>query len=52
MRLHRARVMLRQTDLPVIEVAVACGFKTAPHFSRAYRLQFGRSPRDEVVLSH
>lgn len=47
LRLGRARAMLLHTSLPVIEVAVACGFASAAHFSRAYRSAFGRPPRAE-----
>lgn len=43
-RLDRARLLLRQTGLSVLEVAVACGFASASHFSRAYRAAFGHSP--------
>jgi transcriptional regulator GlxA family with amidase domain len=47
MRLDRARILLRQTTLPVVEVAAETGFATPSHFSRAYRSSFGRSPRQE-----
>lgn len=50
LRLERARTLLRQTDLPVIEVALACGFKTTPHFARAYRSSFGYTPRQEATF--
>lgn len=44
-RLDRARGLLRQTNMSVTEVAVACGFSSAAYFSTAYRGRFGRSPR-------
>ena len=47
LRLHRARLLLIQTDLPIVDVAVACGFVSASHFSKSYRQQFNRAPRDE-----
>src|SRR5262245_48024633 len=47
MRLDRARILLRQTTLPVVEVAAETGFVTPSHFSRSYRGAFGRSPRQE-----
>ncbi|WP_374545703.1 GlxA family transcriptional regulator [Rhodoblastus sp.] len=47
LRLDRARKLLRQTSLPVMEVAVACGFIAGGHFSRAYKARFGRSPKAE-----
>ena len=45
LRLRRARVLLIQSTLSVLEVAVASGFISASHFSRAYKTRFGRSPR-------
>ncbi len=47
LRLDRARKLLRQTGLPVVEVAMACGFATSSHFSRLYRARFGLPPRAE-----
>lgn len=47
LRLQRARLLLTQTDLPVVDVAVACGFVSASHFSKTYRAQFHHAPRDE-----
>ncbi len=44
LRLERARSLLQQTEMPVIDVAVACGFGSAAHFSRAYRARYGRAP--------
>lgn len=46
-RLQRARRLLRQTSLPVIEVAIACGFTTASHFAKSYRDQFGITPSSD-----
>jgi len=47
LRLDRARQYLEQTDMRVVDVLLACGFASAPHFSRAYRQQFGLAPRDD-----
>ncbi len=44
-RLERAKRLLRHSNLPIIEVAVACGFVSASHFSKRYREHFGRSPQ-------
>jgi transcriptional regulator GlxA family with amidase domain len=46
-RLERAHLLLRQTTLPVLEIAVACGFVSASHFSRSYKAAFGQAPRGE-----
>ena len=47
LRLKRARALLRQTSLSVLDVAVACGFASASHFSKRYRDLFGQSPRSD-----
>jgi transcriptional regulator GlxA family with amidase domain len=47
LRLDRARDLLRQTSLSVLEVAVVCGFSSASHFSRAFRARFHHPPRAE-----
>lgn len=44
LRLARAKRLLEQTDMPVVEVAVACGFTSASHFSKCFRLAFGIVP--------
>jgi transcriptional regulator GlxA family with amidase domain len=44
-RLERARNLLLQSTLPITEVALACGFANASHFSRAYSAMFGTPPR-------
>jgi len=46
-RLERARILLRQTVMPVVSIAVETGFVSASHFARSYRLAFGRPPRQE-----
>lgn len=47
LRLVRARQLLKQTSLSIIEVASVCGFVSTPHFSKCYREYFGVPPRDE-----
>jgi transcriptional regulator GlxA family with amidase domain len=47
LRLIHARKLLQQTTMPVLEVGLATGFASASHFSKAYRAQFGRTPRLE-----
>lgn len=43
-RLNRAKQLLRQTDMTVTQVALACGFGSHSHFSTAFRKVSGRSP--------
>ncbi len=46
-RLDRARQLLRQTEMPVLDIGLRCGFSSAAHFSRAYSGRFGHPPRAE-----
>jgi transcriptional regulator GlxA family with amidase domain len=48
-RLDRARGLITQTHMPVLEVALACGFSSPEHFSRAYRTRFRISPREDRI---
>jgi transcriptional regulator GlxA family with amidase domain len=50
LRLTRARQLLLQTNRSIVDVALACGFVSAPHFSKCYRDFFGLPPRDERRL--
>jgi AraC family transcriptional regulator len=45
-RLERAKVMLRAPDARVLDVAVACGFKTQQHFAQVFRDVCGVSPTE------
>src|SRR6202171_1372355 len=45
-KLERAKAMLRAPDARVLDVAVACGFKTQQHFAQAFRDLWGVSPTE------
>src|SRR5579864_2913174 len=45
-RLERAKAMLRAPDARVLDVAVACGFKTQQHFAQVFRDVCGVSPTE------
>jgi transcriptional regulator GlxA family with amidase domain len=47
LRLERARELLRQTNLPILDVAIATGFTSHSYFAQSYRLMFGRPPSEE-----
>ena len=47
MRLRRARELLLQTAMPIVDITAACGFQSPPHFSKCYRNQFGHPPSAE-----
>ena len=46
LRLESARQMLEKTSMKIIDVAVACGFKSAGHFSSRYFSSFNETPRE------
>lgn len=47
LRLQKARNLLMQTDLSVINVALACGFASPSHFSKCYRSHYNTTPYRE-----
>ncbi|MEZ5782623.1 MAG: GlxA family transcriptional regulator [Rhizobiaceae bacterium] len=47
LRLERARELLRQTNMPILDIAIATGFTSHSYFAQSYRLQFGRPPSEE-----
>ncbi|WP_099823410.1 GlxA family transcriptional regulator [Oceaniglobus indicus] len=47
LRLEKARNLLMQTDMSVINVALACGFASPSHFSKCYRAQYATTPYRE-----
>ena len=47
LRLNCARRLLLQTAKSVIDVSLACGFVSPPHFSKCYRDYYGIPPRNE-----
>src|SRR5215467_967545 len=46
LRVERAKGMLRTADARVLDIAVACGFKTQQHFARVFRRLCGTSPTE------
>jgi AraC family transcriptional regulator len=45
-RVERAKEMLRAAETRVLDVAIACGFKTQQHFARVFRRLSGLSPTE------
>jgi len=45
-RLERAKEILGAAEARVLDVAVACGFKTQQHFARVFRRMCGASPTE------
>ena len=52
LRLKRARELLLQTAMPIMDITTACGFQSPPHFSKCYRKQFGYPPSIERQTRH
>ena len=51
LRLLRARHLLTESTLSILDVALACGFVSASHFSKCYRECFEKTPREERLKS-
>ena len=51
LRLIRARQLLKQTSISIVELSVVCGFVSTPHFSKCYRECFGIPPSDERLVA-
>ena len=47
LRLQKARNLMMQTDMSVINVALACGFASPSHFSKCYRSHYDTTPYRE-----
>ena len=47
LRLDRGRELLTTTTASIFEVAIETGFKSASHFSHAYKRMFGVAPRED-----
>ena len=45
-RVERAKEMLRTPGMRILDVAIACGFKTQQHFARVFRRICGASPTE------
>ena len=44
LRLDRAYQLLKQTDMPIVEVAIACGFSNGSYFAQAARKRWNMTP--------
>nr|WP_309224485.1 helix-turn-helix transcriptional regulator [Halomicronema sp. CCY15110] len=44
-RVERAKQLLKRTDKPIVEIALACGFNSQRHLSRKFRHLTGMRPK-------
>lgn len=51
LRLNKAKQLLTQTSMPILQVAVATGFTSSAHFAKSYRMTFGHPPSAERAQS-
>lgn len=49
-RLDSAERLLRYSEMSVLDAAVACGFRSHAHFTRAYKARFGAPPSRHAAL--
>ncbi len=52
LRLQRARQLVLQTNMPLIQIAVSTGFVSAGHFTKCYRGLFGQAPSADRKTSN
>ena len=51
LRLEKARQLLRQTDMSVLDISIACGFESPSYFTRSYRARFTCAPKQDRVAA-
>lgn len=44
LRLRKGKLLLEQTDMSVLDIAVSCGFASNCNFSRVFQREFGQRP--------
>ena len=45
-RLNMASTLLYTTDLPILAIALECGFNNISYFNRAFKKQFNTTPTE------
>lgn len=51
LRMERAKRLLRETDLPLAEVATRVGYQTQAHFTGVFHREVGTTPRNYRLIS-
>jgi AraC-like DNA-binding protein len=46
LRLEKARSLLSEGDLPIIDISSQCGFSTSQYFASCFRRRYGMTPSD------
>jgi AraC-like DNA-binding protein/mannose-6-phosphate isomerase-like protein (cupin superfamily) len=50
-RVNKAATMLHDTDLPITEIALICGFNTSQYFSSVFRKYHNRTPSELRLIA-
>ena len=45
-RINKSCEMLRDTNMPIIEISMACGFQNASYFTQIFQKEIGLNPRE------
>lgn len=52
LRLDKAKQLLQQSELSILQISVACGFDSPSYFARCYKERFNLTPRkDRAVMT-
>lgn len=46
LQINRAMTLLTETDMPIVEIALQCGFADHSHFSTRFKALNGKTPRE------
>lgn len=49
LRLLSARVKIRETEMPITDIAFLCGFSNASHVTSSYKRLFGVTPSQQRI---
>jgi len=45
-RINKSREMLRRSNIPIIEVAMSCGFQSSSYFTQVFKKETGSTPNE------
>lgn len=52
LRMEKARQLLQQSDLTIMQISVACGYESPSYFARCYKERFKCTPsRDRAIMT-
>ncbi|MGO7403105.1 GlxA family transcriptional regulator [Rhizobium ruizarguesonis] len=51
LRLEKGELLIKHSALPIIDVAMACGFVSGSHFTKSYRSHYGATPQQHRMAA-